>query len=109
MNSTSRRPAAEASTRPLRIAIVGGDDRTKRINWSQPDLDVRCFNWFEIDAMIRSYKAGKLDRVVVLTRWLGHAAFAKIRAAIPGLIVWSRGMTGLARELPKLLSSGLNS
>jgi hypothetical protein len=91
------------------VAVVGGDSRTERMNWPS-GYSVRCFqsNRFggegELQRLKGQMASGKIGAVVILTRWMGHAAFRTIRdKANCKVITWDRGIGELVKALPALV------
>ncbi len=95
-----------------RVAIVGGDERTSRLQWPK-GLDIRFYKgetWGgngSLKGLQAGLANGKFDAVVVLTRWIGHSmSVPTCNAALAAgckLIRWDRGTGELARQLVELL------
>lgn len=89
-------------TAVLRVAVIGGDDRIHRQAWP-PGYVVSTYTASEPGKLIVAWRAGAVDKVVVLTRWIGHSIYATLRRTIPAIVPWTRGIPQLAAELPRIL------
>jgi len=104
-------PRASAGTRPLRIAVIGGDRRHGRIAWPAT-LDVRTYGSAgdggagELRRLVVSIKAGEVELVVALARWIGHSATTVLRRTCRQtgvrFLVWDRGVGSLVEKLATL-------
>jgi len=92
------------------IAIVGGDRRHGRAAWP-PNLDVRVYGSAghvgdgEQRRLLSAIRAGRVDRVIALVRWIGHSTTSVLRRActVSGVrfTAWDRGVSGLVEELKR--------
>ncbi len=105
----------DAATRKPRIAIVGGDKRFAQFRWPA-GYEIRHFEAPASDRRATqrlrdSIMSGALDRVIVLTKWMGHSAESVLKDSPVPVTRWPRGMGELAKEftavvgLPPLLVS----
>jgi hypothetical protein len=61
--------------------------------------------WGEIKKVKNLMAAGKVDVVVVLTRWIGHAEYGVIRKnANCKVVTWPRGAGELVRTLEAVVT-----
>lgn len=97
MSSTS------ASSRP-RVIVFGGDDRGATTRWpSSIDVVTYAGKQINVDRIVRSVQAGKVDRIVVLTRWMSHSQWERLRKLDAPLTAWPAGLDRLAKELPGIM------
>lgn len=94
--------AAKRPTPSRRVAVFGGDDRVKRAQWPE-HIDVVAYTAEEVSRLADSISSGRVGTVVVLTKWLGHAAWARLKGSGAQLVPWPRGIPELSRQLPALL------
>jgi len=80
-------PAAGRSAllaRRPRVAVLGGDGRSARHHPAEADVRVFRSTHYggngQLRSLLDSIKAGNVDRVVILTRWLGHSACGSVMA-----------------------------
>jgi hypothetical protein len=97
----------EERMQPVRVAIIGGDDRVHHQAWPEP-FEVRTYagREREIAALQESVKNGRVDRVVLLTRWINHSSFAALKKQLGArLALWPHGIPRLAKELAQVLGT----
>lgn len=95
---------AHTVKRAPRIAVIGGDGRVERAAWPD-DIDVTTYTGMPENAnrIIESFNAGKLDRCVVLTRWMSHSIWDTLRKGPIPVSAWPYGIPRLAKEMHEFL------
>lgn len=89
---------------PLRVAVIGGDARIDKVDWP-PDLDVTTYTSAQpnVNRLLESVRAGKIDRIVALVRWMPHTTWHSLRGGPAPVTAWPYGIPRLAKELHSLL------
>lgn len=92
----------------LRVAVIGGDDRIAQESGWPEHIDVKTYTGSQKDMnkLITAVQAAKIDRIVVLTRWMSHAIYSRVKAAAQAkaqVYTWPFGIARLAAEMPQLL------
>lgn len=87
-----------------RIAVVGGDERVTRQEWPA-SVTVQAYTAQGLDTrrVIDAAASGRLDKIVILTRWISHTQFETLRKCRVPVIAWPHGIPRLAAELPQLV------
>lgn len=89
--------------RPRTIAVLGGDDRAGRYSWPE-GFDVRHYPGDEHARLVAALRAGRIASVVVVTKFISHAAEQEVRrAAIASgmtLLRWAQGFNELTKRIP---------
>jgi len=98
------------------IAIYGGDSRTERLVWPT-GYDIRFFKSArdggsgESLRLINSLRAGKIDTLILLTRFMGHSDFDMLkrsgRTYAKSVITWTKGAGELSRQIAELVPAPL--
>ena len=84
-----------------RIGVIGGDARIHRQAWPTGYV-VQTYTGVDASRLVAAWRAGRLDHIVILTRWVAHGASDTVKRAVPNAITWPRGIPQLAGELPKM-------
>ncbi len=88
----------ETTPRP-RIAVIGGDNRILRQPWPT-HLDIRPYVADDTQRVVESARAGRVDAVVALTKWMGHSGYEKLmNQKVAPVICWKRGIPELAKAM----------
>jgi hypothetical protein len=96
----------EEETMLPRVAVIGGDDRIFRQDWSSGALDIRPYLANDAKRVAEASRAGKLDTIVVLTRFVGHAQYDLLKPLSTPVIPWRRGLSELAKVLTNVMAVG---
>ena len=89
----------------IRVAVIGGDDRLHLQDWPDSEMDIETYNGSDsaTNNLITSAQKGKVDKVIVLTRWMGHSNYEKLRREMPRIGVpilpWTTGVNNLTKNI----------
>lgn len=95
----------------MNVAIFGGDSRVHGLAGRYGDNFVSTYESSEKDAgrLATSLRQGTFQCLVLLTRWMGHANYTKLKnaagAASARVVHWSKALGALEDTLPSLLES----
>jgi hypothetical protein len=71
-------------SRPTRVAVIGGDGRFDGSDLVNSRVRVFKSTRFGgnggLKRLVASLKAGGVDRVIILARWIGHSAAGRVLA-----------------------------
>lgn len=95
----------------IRVAVFGGDNRGANLDRADAVARVKSYegNPDNAERIAQALARGTLTHVVVLTRWMDHAQFSKLKTAATKadaeFITWTRGIGELKKELELLATA----
>jgi hypothetical protein len=97
----------EQAARKTRVAFVSGCQKIGRTFLPEkvpPHLDLRIYPGPRTSSVIEAVRAGGVDRVVILTKAIGHEHWYQLRDHLPRekVMLWRRNINEFARQLPTL-------
>lgn len=96
--------ASRATHDRVRVAICGGDERVSDLVWPQ-HIEVKHFPYksnSSANKLLQSLKSGKVDMLIILTKYIGHSTYNSVKWADVPIVHWPKSPMSLSKEIDSI-------